>query len=79
MGLGLDVPPSSLGGVFVNAVVREHAISFSNSAYDYRKVASSNMSCLEAHTVLASTFLLRRSEGSLSMQYTDKNILDESY
>ena len=32
MGLGLDVPPSSLGGVFVNAVVREHAVSFPNSA-----------------------------------------------
>ena len=40
MGLGLDVPPSSLGGVFVNAVVRGHNISFSNSGYDYRKVVN---------------------------------------
>jgi hypothetical protein len=42
VGLGLDVPPSSLRGVFVNAVVRTHATSFSNSAYDYCIVVSSN-------------------------------------
>ena len=60
VGLGLDVPPSSLGGVFVNAVARAHDISFSNYAYDYRKVASSYTARFEAH---ADFFRLLKYEG----------------